>query len=695
MEALSLEIPHGSEVRQRIAVIGSRIPCLFGVRAATDKFIFQALVSVYVLFFIVHRLADVTYLLTVDAKPPPGLEHIYNSVDQRLNSLSYIRWKLACSLLRESVQFIFVLALVSLGYLYRINDQLNYCLSAMCRYSDSCMRCYRSLQALVCRCYFRVFARSDRWISLWDSCLSLGDLLHGALFVQLLTIACAILTAPFKVWLYHIDIAFGFANFNNLSICSFVFDLIVDAFKALFLETPKLVCYIFLLQFRFGWVIAHIFACMLMLSVIGDASNLIKGQQFPNGDFYVGHNFGLFRVESSPSMVSANRIFYQSEGDKGFSFTRDSRKNKVGLMSTNTSSEIYLLKSSRAGNITKLSKHSFLAKRIMNNPQVWVDRNRTILPGAWIESRSGKRLLDASWNLSVERNVSIKEIKVIHNSVRDARANAFIAGIGEHRVIGLSDTLFLGDSPGENEASSRSLWTRTDAETITNGAMFSVDESDVAENPSLLHSARTKALSDAQILAILGHEFGHAALDHVEERFEGSVAMSFVSFAILGWMIHSPLVADAFFLRWKMPGEAQVNPPVVIQGACMHLGMFIFQFIVGPPLKGTMRLIFNGMKRSQEYAADAYSASISDQNAINLQSALETLGVNSNMDPNVPYFYEFLNLGHPSFARRWAAIDTIKKKTNSDAAESPRGFAVRSTVDTQNEEHPRGDPVLT
>merc|ERR1719502_2291041 len=131
---------------------------------------------------------------------------------------------------------------------------------------------------------------------------------------------------------------------------------------------------------------------------------------------------------------------------------------------------------------------------------------------------------------------------------------------------------------------------------------------------------------------------------------QGMVAQfftSFVTFATLGWMASSPLAAAALSL----------NAPVLHVGACAY------DHVVGPPLTGVMKLFIDGLTRHNEYDADAYAAMIAQKYGTGMQSALAKLTVNSNQDPDPPFFFEALHSDHPPFARRWAHIDETMKNT--------------------------------
>lgn len=242
---------------------------------------------------------------------------------------------------------------------------------------------------------------------------------------------------------------------------------------------------------------------------------------------------------------------------------------------------------------------------------------------------------------------------MIDGSSQDARANAFVAGAGHDRVIGLYDTLFLGDNASMGSAHDGSHPPSSAEGGVPLHRMADrvqgVDASEEDE-PELWHSAPTQAMSDAEIMAILAHELGHAAMKDVEQSMLTQSLTSLLTFGTLGWMVQSPLLAMSL----------GVAAPVV------HIGVFMFDHVAGPSLEGLVKLVTDGITRKKEYVADEYAARVSEKYATGLQTALAKLVVNSNQDPDEPWFYEMLHADHPTLAHRWAAIAKLKKRLYPD-----------------------------
>lgn len=298
------------------------------------------------------------------------------------------------------------------------------------------------------------------------------------------------------------------------------------------------------------------------------------------------------------------------------------------------------------------TNHSLLAQSqgMSSANQNWMVNGQSA-SNARVGFRKGKRLRDELLGLAKNRDIGIDQVYMIDGSSTDTRANAFVAGAGQRRVVGLYDTLFLGDGPTrETPEGTVSLFTFAGGEVDMDHVqetITGVDSKDAGnDRQPLWHRDTTVPMSDGEVLAILGHELGHSAMHHVESKVAGLSVSSFVSFAVWGWMAASPLVSSAFgFLE-----------------PALHCGVFAFDYIAGPPLETFFNVIGNTIARHHEYQADAYSAEISEAYATNLQSSLANLAVSSNEDPDTPFFWEFLHNSHPSVAKRWAAVEQVKRR---------------------------------
>merc|ERR1719265_43922 len=173
-----------------------------------------------------------------------------------------------------------------------------------------------------------------------------------------------------------------------------------------------------------------------------------------------------------------------------------------------------------------------------------------------------------------------------------------------------------------------------------------VNFGEAEKHPELWSSAPTMAMSDDEIIAILAHELAHPALNHLVEQTITHIGTLLVTFAALGWAAHSPLLAVGLSL----------TAPV------LHVGVCAYDMFIGPPLHTIMKFGADFLVRHNEYEADGWVASVSEKYGAALQTALAKLAVNTNQDPDIPYWYEMLITDHPSAAHRLAHIENVKQQ---------------------------------
>jgi hypothetical protein len=80
-----------------------KMPLFLGLWEVSPDQIFRYGLICYVGWFVLHRVADVAYIMTVDARFPEGLGHLYPSEQQRLESVSYTRQVMLCAMLHRIV----------------------------------------------------------------------------------------------------------------------------------------------------------------------------------------------------------------------------------------------------------------------------------------------------------------------------------------------------------------------------------------------------------------------------------------------------------------------------------------------------------------------------------------------------------------------------------------------------------------
>jgi len=666
-----------------------KLPLFLGQWDVSPEKLYRIGLTCYVAWFVIHRAADIAYILTVDARFPEGLGHLYPSEAQRLESVAYTREVLLCGMIHRILVFCVVLALIIFQGFARFDKALREFFAAVSTWWET-SRLRRSLSycfSPLWRCFGNVsspcLSRPNAW---WgelkdravngrlatDFCnrfgfpLSFRELLLGSVYLTLLGVFFFALSSPFIYWMQTIDLKFGFANSLSVSTANFKRNVIASCFSMLIFNVPQKFVFLAVLQYRLGWVFMWV---GLFVSIIYAQYNVAMiapmlgmNMKFPTTNFAVGRGFPLVETSNKKApWISLNRIYFPDkysqallQGDPSTFYTNDKSKGQLALAHRpdghwsisgtawfDPTAAVY---AETAGAGSKAADSL--------REQSWSIGGDTTRMGV----RSGKELRDKLFGFASERRIGIGNIFMVDGSHKDARANAFVTGAGNHSIIGLYDTLFLGQrgSDAEEEPEEDKVGELAESKSLIQHATEVVTDVDLEEEDQdkrpPRNSAPTEAMNDDEIVAILAHELAHSALKHMEQGMTAQVATSFVTFATLGWMAHSPLAAAALSL----------SAPV------LHVGNCAYDHFVGPPLEGVIKLFTDGLTRHNEYEADAYAALISERYGTGLQTALAKLSVNSNQDPDPPYFYEALHADHPPFARRWAHIEKVKKKAYGD-----------------------------
>ena len=181
-------------------------------------------------------------------------------------------------------------------------------------------------------------------------------------------------------------------------------------------------------------------------------------------------------------------------------------------------------------------------------------------------------------------------IQVIDGSRRSSHSNAFFTGFGRFRRIMLYDTLI-------------------------------------------------EQLSPTEIEAVLAHEIGHYKKGHILKMMAMSFAMTFLTFAIMGWLSKS----EWFYLGFGFC-EASGFGPVLLMYS-MFSGLFTFW----------LTPLLNAFSRKNEYEADRFAASLCGSGEP-LCAALEKLH-KENLGNLTPHpLYSAFHYSHPTLVERVAAI---------------------------------------
>eukprot|EP00927_Polykrikos_kofoidii_P014066 TRINITY_DN16133_c0_g1_i1.p1 TRINITY_DN16133_c0_g1~~TRINITY_DN16133_c0_g1_i1.p1 ORF type:complete len:720 (+),score=72.69 TRINITY_DN16133_c0_g1_i1:95-2161(+) len=641
------------------------LPFLMGRFQVSPEALLQTLVRFYTAFFVVNICADAAYFTTVDARFPKGLGHFYPSEFERQQSVSYTRQTLTVSMLRRIAIFCIVIFCIHFHVFAKVDKCMRWltsllvklweqhrcrCCDCFCAPCQWCMACLGKCCVCCCCCspVRRCFAQHSG-----------RELVHGSLYVALFAACFFLISGPFIYWSRMIDLDFGFANALTLTPSKLRQQLIKNLMEVLVFSIPGRFIYLAVLQFRHGWLgmwVATVVVGLIAQYNFAWIAPRVLGSNniFPEDMFVVGRGFPLARTsDKAKPWISLNRVYFNTSKSSALGLsTNDKSPGQLDLRTLSNSSLAIVARTqgSEAPTVfahTMVSVPNVSASNLLEklDKNTWSVGDQSTRLGA----RSGKALRDKLFEFAKARNISIVEIYMIDGSHKDARANAFVGGIGGS-FIGLYDTLFLGahkkDDEEDNIGIALHILTGGDAgiQALSN---FMVDE-DVAEEDGqeVWSSAPTQAMTDDEIVAIFAHELAHPALGHLQQGMLLQFITSFVTYASLGWAVHSPLFAAALSLH----------------GPVLHVGACAYSYVVSPPLEGIMKFFSDWLTRKNEYEADAYVAMMSQKYGKALQTSLAKLSVNSNQDPDMPFWYEALRADHPTVANRWANIEAVKLK---------------------------------
>ena len=146
-----------------------------------------------------------------------------------------------------------------------------------------------------------------------------------------------------------------------------------------------------------------------------------------------------------------------------------------------------------------------------------------------------------------------------------------------------------------------------------------------------------KGMEDEEIEAILAHELGHFHHKHVRQRIVSSFIFSFISLALLGY-----LIKQGWFFHGLGISEPSAHTALVL----FSLTLPVFSFFITP--------ISNLISRKHEFQADAFAASHTDAN--DLISSLTKLYRENSSTLSPDRYYSAFHDSHPSAILRIARL---------------------------------------
>jgi len=144
-------------------------------------------------------------------------------------------------------------------------------------------------------------------------------------------------------------------------------------------------------------------------------------------------------------------------------------------------------------------------------------------------------------------------------------------------------------------------------------------------------------LSPTEVEAVLAHELGHYKRQHVSRRLLLIFSVSFVVFALMGWLLQSPVLFEALGL-----------------GRPTTAGSVLLIVLTVPYLLFALRPVLASYSRRHEFEADAYAAEHADASA--LVSALVRLYKDNASTLTPDPVHSAVYDSHPPAAQRIARL---------------------------------------
>jgi len=453
--------------------------------------------------------------------------------------------------------------------------------------------------------------------------LGLSEPVAGLAFFGILSVAEQILSIPWS--LYNTFVLEEKYGFNNTTAKTFIMDRVKGIALMVVLGAPIL----FLVLFFFkncgtnAWLYAWITLAVFQVTLFFLAPVLLLPlflQMIPLPD---GTAILIDGLDKAGAYKFLNRIFYEvldtkhngkpvwttrdrrfAGAEKGDTLCLYSGDDKTWVIADGAMKDGVVLKD----NIAATSKESPAGPQLISVGAwslVSAGDAEAAAASPLLESKDKMRVKEAQVGelkkklmaLAEQLNYKNSKLFVIDGSTRSEHSNAFCTGFGEFRRICLFDTLFAH-------------------------------------------------MTNDEITAVLGHEIGHDKLNHTISRLFLGLVLSFVQFFMLGQFIHSPFLAEAFFL----------DVPTV------YTGMLLF-FMIWGVVEFFLSIPMTVKSRMDEYSADRFAVEADITYGVHLGEGLKKLMKNSKSNLTPHPFYVFLHHSHPPLMPRLEAIEAHHAKT--------------------------------
>lgn len=165
----------------------------------------------------------------------------------------------------------------------------------------------------------------------------------------------------------------------------------------------------------------------------------------------------------------------------------------------------------------------------------------------------------------------------------------------------------------------------------------------------VLFDTLIKQLTTDELEAVLGHELGHCKLHHILRRMFIMIPLEFVVMYVLYFIAQSPDLYSGFGFQIAKESISSAQ----------FIGLFLASMIAGA-VEEILSPIVNFGSRKDEYAADAYSAKLTEKPDALISGLIKLNSENlSQLLP--PKLYVFWNYSHPTLIERIRSLKGSRK----------------------------------
>lgn len=217
-------------------------------------------------------------------------------------------------------------------------------------------------------------------------------------------------------------------------------------------------------------------------------------------------------------------------------------------------------------------------------------------------------------DLAAKLKFPLGQLFVVEGSKRSAHSNAYFTGLFGVKRIVLFDTLLMNKG--------------------------------LKDDSTLTEEEKGKGCSDAEVLAVLGHELGHWKLGHVTKNIVIMQVQLFLIFVVFSYLFTlSPLYEAVGFHDGTMP---------------ILVGFLVIVMYVLAPYNFVISIAMTILSRRFEYQADEFAQKLGY--AEDLGNSLIKLHIDNLGFPVYDEWYSAWNHSHPTLLQRLEKLQVEQKK---------------------------------